>query len=148
MPKKEPLYPHVPRSKKPQYPHETSVTMDIPDQRIQDLLTSALEGGSNYWYIIKKYNYPPGQTKQSLGIEFPHIELPFKGGSLLIGDREAEKGDTTYDKILDRAAINQGMKLMAEKYPKHYSDFLSENDDAATGDVFLQLTLFGEVVFG
>lgn len=135
---KQPLYPHVPKSK-------SKVTASVSDERIQDLLTSALEGGSNYWYIIKKYNYPPGQTRQSLGIQFPHTELPFKGGSLLIGDIE---GDKEYDKILDRSAIQKGLQLMAEKYPKHYADFLSKNDDAATGDVFLQLALFGEVVFG
>jgi hypothetical protein len=135
---KEPLYPHIPKSK-------NKVTTNVSDERIQDLLTSAFEGGSNYWYIIKKYNYPPGQTRQSLGIKFPHIELPFKGGSLLIGDIE---GDKEYDKILDRTAINKGLQLMAEKYPKHYADFIAEDDDAATGDVFLQLALFGEVVFG
>jgi hypothetical protein len=37
---------------------------------------------------------------------------------------------------------------MADKYPRHIADILSENDDATTGDVFLQLCLFGDVVYG
>ncbi len=140
---KEPLYPHIPKSKQ-----KTGTLQiaghNITDERIEDLLTDAFEGGSNYWYIIKKYNYPPGQTRQSMGIKFPHVEIPLKGGSLLVGELE---GDTDYDKVLDRAAIERGLKLLAEKYPKHWADFLTENDDADTGDVFLQLALYGEVVF-
>ena len=137
---KEPLYPHVPKSRK-----VIKTTVTVSDKRIEDLLCDAFEGGSNYWYVIKKFNFPPGQTKQSLGITYPHIELPLKGGSLLIGEVE---GNPEYDKVLDRAAIERGLQLMAEKYPKHYADFMTENDDAITGDVFLQVALYGEVIFG
>jgi len=37
---------------------------------------------------------------------------------------------------------------MAEKYPRHFHNFLEENDDAETGDVFIQCCLFGEIVYG
>jgi hypothetical protein len=50
-------------------------------------------------------------------------------------------------KRLDMAAIKNGLKVMAEKYPHHWQDFVSENDDAITGDVFLQCCLFGEIVY-
>jgi hypothetical protein len=40
------------------------------------------------------------------------------------------------------------LALMAEKEPRHFGDFMGENDDATTSDVFLQLCLFGEVVYG
>lgn len=114
------------------------------DERLQDLLCCALEGGSNYWYWIKSFNYPDNETKYSLGIEFAHLQLPFKGGSLTIGDRF----DQLPDKTLDRAAIDRGLQVMLEKYPKHYADFLHEDEDADTGDVFLQCALYGEVIFG
>jgi hypothetical protein len=32
--------------------------------------------------------------------------------------------------------------------PRHFADVLNENDDAGTGDVFLQCCLFGEIIFG
>jgi hypothetical protein len=134
---KKPLYPHISKTK------VTTVT-NIPDSRIEDLLCDAFEGGSNYWYIIKKFNYPPGKDKKSLGIEFAHIQLPLRGGSLTVGDIEGDMPD----KVLDRAAIVKGLKLMSEKYPKHYADFLAENDDATTGDIFLQLALYDEIIFG
>lgn len=120
------------------------VVTDVPNERIQDLLCAALEGGSNYWYVIKAYNFPKGETKQSLGIEFPHIELPFKGGSLTIGELEGDMPDKT----LDRESISKGLEIMAEKYPKQFADFLDENEDANTGDAFLQCALYGELVFG
>lgn len=37
---------------------------------------------------------------------------------------------------------------MPVKYPRHWADVLAENDDATTGDVFLQCCLFGECIFG
>ena len=120
------------------------VTIEMPEQRIQDLLCNAFEGGSNYWYVINGKNYPEGQTKESLGIEFEHLELPFKGGSLIVGDFDGDEGD----KVLDLKAIKKGLRIMANKHPRHFGDWLGENDDATTGDVFLQCCLFGEVVYG
>jgi hypothetical protein len=37
---------------------------------------------------------------------------------------------------------------MRDQYPRHYADLVEENDDAITGDVFLQLAVFGELIYG
>ena len=121
---------------------KVAIEMEIDEQRIQDLLICALEGGSNYWYEIRSYNYPEGETKQSLGIEFPHVQLPFHGGSLTIVDKET--GDECG--VLDRDACVRGLQVMSRDHPKCWADFIEENEDACTGDVFLQCALFGEVV--
>jgi hypothetical protein len=121
------------------------ISIPILEERISDLLCNALEGGSNYWYWIKSYNYPDKQTKESLKLGFPHIDLPFaEGGSLTIQDREGDMPD----KILDRKAMMKGLSIMAKDYPHHFGDFMTENDDATTGDVFLQCALYGEVIYG
>jgi len=51
---------------------------------------------------------------------------------------------------LSYATIKRGLRLLSTTpaYAQHWADFLSENDDATTGDVFLQLCLYGEVVYG
>ena len=150
------------------------VEIEMPEERIQDLLCNALEGGSNYWYFIEKYHYPNKcpvcgrvthcpicssgkngkahklvdtipQTKESLGIEFTHLELPFKGGFIEFSDLEDEEAE---HKNLTLEAIQRGVKIMAEKYPRHFGDWIGENDDATTGDVFLQCCLFGETIYG
>ena len=38
--------------------------------------------------------------------------------------------------------------LLFVETPRHLADFMSESDDASTGDVFLQLCIFGSVVYG
>ena len=120
-----------------------TVTHSIPDERIQDLLCCALEGGSNYWYWLKEKVYPEGQTKESLKIEFPH--LPLKGGKLIFTVPEDNDGK---EYTLDKAAIKKGLKIMSEKYTYCFSEIINENEDANTGDIFLQLCLFGKVIYG
>jgi hypothetical protein len=109
-----------------------------------NLLCSAFEGGSN-WYFIEKMT-PPKTPRSATGegVIYKHIDYPLTGGSLVIKAQELDDKDY----ILDAAAIKKGSAVMAEKYPRHYADALTENDDACTGDVFLQCCLFGELVFG
>ena len=118
------------------------VEMQVSDQRVKDLLTGAMEGGSNYWYMIHEYVYADGVKKP----EFPHIDLPFiEGCGLLIGDAEDEEATPN---LLNKESLNKGLKIMSEKYPAHFGNFMSECDDAETSDVFLQCCLFGEIIFG
>jgi hypothetical protein len=115
---------------------------EIPKQRISDLLCCAFEGGSNYWYWINRFNYP---DEKILKLEYPHLELPLiEGGSLLI-DAQGDKEHS--GKLLNLESIQKGLQLLHDNYCNHFNDLLTENDDADTGDVFLQLCLFGEVVF-
>lgn len=123
---------------------EVRVNHQVEDQRVQDLLCCALEGGSNYWYTTFEKRYPEDQAKDSLGLVYPHLELPFTGGSLIFHIADDPDHDS---KVLDLAAVQRGLQLLADKYPAHWSDFMQENEDAITGDLFLQLALFGEEVF-
>ncbi len=122
----------------------TKVRVSVSDKRIKDLLCNALEGGSNYWYRIMSYNYPEGQTRETMKLEFPHIDLPFAGGSLTIEDMEGGLPD----KVLDRKALLKGLSVMAKDEPRHFADFMSEDDDTITADVFLQCACFGKVIYG
>ena len=116
---------------------------EIPKERVSDLLCDAFEGGSNYWYLLQDYKLPPG--KKGKDFKFPHIEVPlFEGGSVIVdapGDKEHS------GKLLNLEAIQKGLQLLHDLYCNHFNDLLTDNDDADTGDVFLQLCLFGEVVF-
>jgi hypothetical protein len=117
----------------------------IPLQRISDLLCSAFEGGSNYWYMIDHYEYPIGSCDKDF--EFKYLEIPLVvGGSVIIGNSFKDK--KYMNKVLNLKSINKGLKLLAKLYSNHFNDFITENDDAITSDVFLQLCLFGELVYG
>ena len=110
-----------------------TVKTKITDERLQDLLCCALEGGSNYWYRITSYNYPPGQNADTLDIEYQHLELPFKGGSITIQDQF----DDFPEKELDSDSIMSGLQKFEQVARPHYYDFISDNEDAITGDIFL-----------
>jgi len=114
--------------------------VEIEDQRIKDLLCSAFEGGSNYWYQIESYINPNNVT-----VEFRYIDLPFiEGCGIMIADSEGDMET----KLLNREAMEKGLKIMSEICPLHFKNFMTENDDAETGDVFLQCCLYGYIIFG
>jgi hypothetical protein len=119
-------------------------TVDVPEQRIADLLETGLYGSS--WFGLTKINYPAGVGKDTDYTLVPLME----GGHLVITDYSVEEeGEKPVPYTLDRAALLRGLQLFANLKPqRHWAAFIEENDDQETGDVFLQLCLFGEVLYG
>jgi hypothetical protein len=129
------------------------------EQMVRDLLSNAFEGGSNYWYRIDGKKLPPGtkmadfkeggrmQPRREDGSEqyyhWSQLIPTIPGGQLIIRDTE---GDEAH--VLDLPAIKRGLMLMKQKFPEHYARVLDQRDDAGDADVFLQLALFDDVIFG
>ena len=105
--------------------------IEIDDDKIKNLLISAFEGGANYWIDFV-------EVARGYGI----YEAPF-GAYVKVHPHDEEKGY-----LLTRKNMERGIQLMSEKYTHHFADLINENDDAITGDVFLQLCLFGELIYG
>ena len=124
----------------------TVAPVEISPKRVADLITCALEGGSNYWYMISNYEFTGDITRDDLS--YPHIETPFyRGCSIIIDVTEDEDGELSGRK-LNWDSLQRGLQVMHDKYRHHWDNFVQEDDDAETGDVFLQCCLFGELVFG
>lgn len=128
-----------------------TITKEIDLDSISSLLCSAFEGGSNYWYEIDQFVKPEtfsflteaGEDNPQI---YKHLDYPLnEGGAVIISVPEDDDGKKY---TLDLNAVKKGLKVMAKDYPRHFTDFVKENDDACTGDVFLQCCLFGEVIFG
>ena len=113
----------------------TSVTIQVKHtidrQRLEDLLVTAFEGGSNYW-IKWARSVDGGDLYQAA----------FAHGIRVKAD------DEEHTRLLNLTAMEKGLQVMADKFPHHLGDILAEEDDATTGDVFLQLCLFGDVIYG
>lgn len=124
------------------------VTIDVPLNDLADLMCSAFEGGSAYWASAKEFiepkqwdiaSYPDRESGYS-------HEYPFnEGGAVIIEDEEEGEGKTYR---LDLEAIQRGTQVMATKFPRHWGDFMQENYDATTGDVFLQCCIFSDIIYG
>jgi len=129
------------------------------EKMARDLLVAAFEGGSNSWYRIDGKKLPPGtqmadfkeggrmQPRREDGSQdyyhWSQLIPTIPGGQLVIRDTE---GDEAH--VLDLPAIRKGLMLMKQKFPQHYARVVDESYDASDGDVFLQLALFDEVIFG
>lgn len=130
-------------------------------KRLRDLLVGAFEGGSNYWYMITGEVLRPdltfddfreGGKLQPKG-DYHHYStlIPYTPGcALLIGlvDESDQEDHKNISAVLNRASMRMGAEIMAQKYPRHWANFIAENDDAETADVYLQCCLFGELVYG
>lgn len=126
-----------------------TITINIDKARIYDLLITGIEGGSDYWAQIE------GDYAQAIrDAEKPGVRSAFGLIDLRDGSEVWEGGMGEHDEErrppmgLNDAFLMNGLKVMAKEYPKHFSDFLEENEDAITGDVFMQCVYFGEVIYG
>lgn len=151
--------PQTKKAKKAPSTLSVQVTQHIDVELIRNLLCCAFEGGSNYWYDIEGIHYPPGRNYASYkeGGKGQDAETYWnwsqliptqEGGHLIITSKEGDEINGTKKWRLDREAIAKGLAIMAEKYPKHFGDVIAETEDADTGDVLLQLALFGELIYG
>jgi hypothetical protein len=120
------------------------IEIEVSDELISNLLSCAFEGGSNYWLKSTRCELngdSPSRADRTL--------IPLEHGGVVICTLQDEpytgKG---VEYRLTRASIEHGLVLMRDKHPKHFGDAIDESEDAITGDVFLQLCLFGEVVYG
>ena len=124
---------------------EVQAKVRIPNQKIQDLIISAVEGGSTYW---ANFVYP-ANYKEKYG---SYEQIPFKNGNIEVFDIETDE----LLGYLNRASIQTGLQLMADRKDmkgkvvpaRHFKALATDNEDAETADVFMQLCVMGEIVYG
>jgi hypothetical protein len=137
------------------------VPKEISEDQVLGLFCCACEDGSAYW---AQTNASDSELAEGLVVAdfraggkmaredyFPAYQLiPFaEGCTLFITDFSVEEdGEKPKRYPLNREIMQRGLQVMAEKFSRHFNDFLEENDDAITGDVFLQCCVFGDVIYG
>jgi hypothetical protein len=123
---------------------EVTATVRIPNKKIENMIITAVEGGSNYWAkFVFPHNY-----KEKYG---SYQEIPFKGGNIEVYD--IETGDLLG--YLNRVSAKVGLQLMADRKDlkgndvpaRHFKALATDNEDAETADVFLQMAVLGEIVY-
>lgn len=111
---------------------------------VYNMLVGALEGGSNYWYLIDtEINKFVPELKGEPYVD-KLITAIQKGHPVKVVDVESEDflGTLTAD------SWAKAEKLMIEKHRSHFADVVGGNDDATTADVFFQLAVMGELIYG
>jgi hypothetical protein len=145
----------------------------LTKQDIIDILITALEGGSNYWYLmdlpenIKSYGQ---STSEAVGEyilrggsidffdreEYYDVRRSLKDGDYNIGDSDDMIDTKSYQEdientklgYIDMDRILEAITKIKSEYPEIWKNILLENADAGDADVFLQLCVMNEVVYG
>jgi len=118
------------------------VKVDITFEQFKDVIITALEGGSDYWYLIKDEDIPPiyvGCGSQIDRIidkvwDDPEYKLPIYD----IEDESEQLGELSMQGFLDNAA----------KEVWAFNEMLNGEFCADSADVLFQLAVMGEVTFG
>ena len=124
---------------------EVKATVRIPNEKIQGLITTALEGACRYWASFK---FPTDWKEKYQSYE----QIPLKDGNIEVHDVETEE----LLGYLNRTSIKVGLQLMADckdmkgkQVPaRHFKNLATDNEDEETADVFMQLCVIGEIVYG
>lgn len=129
------------------------VVIYLSDEIRADLLCSAIEGGSNYWYYLPDISMC--DKYKTKGERVPLVDLIMKailaGEKIPVTDREeddCEKDGEHRLGYISMENIKRGEQLMFEKHVQDYADAKDENHDANTADIWLQLCVMGEIVYG
>ena len=112
--------------------NEVKLTSEISDGDLCDLLTTAFEGGINYWCDkVVILNNPHGKNYAS-------DVVPHDGTVKLLADEEWH--ELTKEKLLN------GVALYCQEYDEMPKTMM-ENHDASTANIIVQYAIFNEVVY-
>jgi len=114
---------------------------------ISNLLCSAFEQGAiSYWaWMVQKIKPKRFDFRCDGDRIYPLLDFPLNpGGSIVLVDLETENKKYS----VNLTSLKRGLQLMADKYPKHFNDLVTENADATTADVLIQLACLGELIYG
>lgn len=111
---------------------QVKVVRTVDWEMLEGLFITACEGGSNYWC---KELTPLGPDE--LGAYGAMTE------GFTVVDGESGKKHS-----VSKADIKKACQLFAEKFSDRFTQSIGGMGDAEDGDIFLQLCVFGEVIYG
>ena len=119
-----------------------ATTISIKESDIEDTIITAIESGISYW-AAKVRPVEPGADQEPDGsYRVGYYGPAAMAGGVIITDNEGEAHQ------LDRAAIQRGLELAGEQYSEQLATMHDDPWDAWMSDVFVQLCIFGEVIYG
>lgn len=128
-----------------QWKIKVTTSIDILVETVADVLWTAFYGGgSYYWAFIESET--PATGNDFTYEEAKPIQNVLNGGTITFHDNEDRD---EFLGVLSPESIRNGLHIMAARYPKDFHDaFVLEDYDANTADIFLQLCVMGDVVYG
>lgn len=125
---------------------EVKTIKTVTREQVGNLLSSAFEGGSNYWYRIEEF-HAPTSYQFNYGADlgkpagfFKQIDYPLNPEGYLIISDYFGADETPQRGKLNYMSIKKGLNLLANSvtYAHHWRDFLAEEDDASCNSASLE----------
>jgi len=127
---------------------ELNMTMPVSFEVFENIIVTALEGGSNYWYLLGDLAPVRAWAKKN---KIESEPMAIKIATALFNDPEfmLDVYDVeNEDDVLGTITQASLLKAMADR-PEEALKFINEGDyDAYTADTLFQTAVMGEVVFG
>jgi hypothetical protein len=118
--------------------------MQLTRQQQEDLFITALEGGSNYWYHIVVNDLMPPNSNKSLS-ERIFNEVYDNDRTFAVYE---DNKNGTFLGVIDKSSLEIASKRETLINNKIFTDIEREGWDAETADVWFQLVVMGEVIYG
>lgn len=124
------------------------IKFNISDKLISDLLCTALEGGSNYWYLLRNVDTKHFVKGDTYVDNLMRSFIADKDYKLDVYDIESDEDEPDLLGSVNYRDMEWAISEMALEYPKMYANIIAEQYDADDADVWFQLATMGEIVFG
>lgn len=125
----------------------------LPEEQFIDIIVTALEGGSNYWYMLNveefRNNLPPIEEIKEIGENMSERigKALYNNEEFSINVYDVENNEELLG-IVTHQSCKEALEEMVESYPEELNALLNEEYDADDADLFFQIATMGEIVFG
>lgn len=123
--------------------------IEFTKEQIKDVIVTALEGGSNYWYFLTNDSVKAIRDKVSKEenkyLSEAITDAIYKGAVIPIYDIE---NPNDLLGTLSKDSVEAGIQLMINQERDEIESVLDDTYDAESADVMFQYFVMGEIVFG
>jgi len=125
-----------------------NISNRLTDYQLLGAFINAFEQGSSYWCSISQKSL--AACRETYKTEEKPCASEYVWEAILAGESvtfyDVEDPSDTW--VLTLEKVKEGTEKFAKEHPQHYADALTEQGDATTDDVWFQMCLLGELVFG
>jgi len=119
---------------------------EVSDERVADIMVGLFENGCySGWLLKASYAVQPEGEYENPKYSDPKF---WRNGGRMLLRIENPDDENEMTKEVGLSEIVSGLTVMARDYASHFNDFVDENDDAATADVFGQMLSYGKLIYG
>ncbi len=133
---------------------EINVKINVTSEIVNNVLVCALEGGSNYWYMLGDFSrkhFVKGETLVDNLTRSFDADPNYKVQVLDLESVEYDDDDEgTAETLgyLTNESMAYAFSTMAVEFPEQFARIMTTDCDGDDADVWFQIAVMGEVTFG